>query len=284
MAQSLSAATGREIEYVTRLCQRLEFFANCPPLSLNALSHGDSNQSYVIHTGRADYVLRCYSSDIAVCRQQELRCQHAAAAAQLAPAPLCLNNHYQVLISEFIAGGEPFNAAHHGMQPLLQQLVQYHQLQVQTPQLDNLAYLKQLQKPVVASTEPHLLDALHRAALALTQQGSDEVLCHLDLHAGNLLWAEGRLWLLDFEYSQRADSCLDLAAICLHFSLDNTAQLQLLQHYARLRNQPALLNQLAVKIADAKVLYAGFCWLWYLAQPNCQDKALHWQQQLELLL
>ena len=281
MAQSLSAATSREIEYVKHLCQRLEFFASCPPLTLTALSHGDSNQSYVVHTARADYVLRCYTTDSAVCRQQELRCQHAAAARQLAPAPLCLNNHYQVLISEYIAGGEPFNAALHGMQPVLKQLVQYHQLQVQTPQLDNLNYLKQLQAPVHASAQPRLLDALQRAALALTQQGCDDVLCHLDLHAGNLLWADERLWLLDFEYSQRADSSLDLAALSLHFSLDSKAQLQLLQSYARIRQQPELLNQLMVKIADAKVLYAGFCWLWYLAQPDCQDKALHWQQLLQ---
>ena len=284
MAQSLSAAARSEIEHVTRLCQRLDFFIHCPPLTVRALSQGDSNQSYYVHTAQGDYVLRCYPEHSAVCRQQELRCQHAAAAKGLAPAPLCLNNHFQVLLTDYVADGCQYPYATLGVLPLLEKLVPFHQLAVQAPLLDCTGYLQQQWQAVVASDAEH---ALYRRALnsaaALERQPVDEVLCHLDLHCGNILWAANRTWLLDFEYSQRADSSLDLAALCIHFNLDPTQQNQLLQQYAKLRQRSELVAQLQLKLTDAKIVYAAFCWLWYLAQPGCQTQAAVWQQQLQQL-
>ena len=284
MAQSLSAAARGEIEHVTRLCQRLDFFINCPPLTVRALSHGDSNQSYHVHTAQGDYVLRCYPEGSAVCRQQELRCQHAAAAKGLAPAPLCLNNHFQVLLTDYIADGCQYPYATLGLLPLLEKLVPFHQLAVQTPLLDYSGYLQQQWQDVVAPDAAHaMFRRVLTSAAALAQHPVDEVLCHLDLHSGNLLWAANRVWLLDFEYSQRADSSLDLAALCIHFNLNQTQQNQLLQQYAQLRQRNELLAQLQLKITDAKTVYAAFCWLWYLAQPGCQAQAALWQQRLAQL-
>lgn len=285
MAQSLSTATNSEIERVTRLCQRLEFFVSQPPIAVRALSQGDSNQSYYVHTSKGDYVLRCYPAESTVCRQQELRCQHAAAAQGLAPAPLCLNNHYQIMLSEYIADSEAYRYDQLGISPLLQVLVPFHLLQVQTPVLDYTAYLLQLQQAVtdLPPAAKGLMAFLQHAAAKLSNCVADEVLCHLDLHQGNLLWANKSLWLLDFEYSQRADSSLDLAALCLHFNLDTSQQSALLQQYVSLRQKPELLLQLTEKLTPAKALYAGFCWLWYLALPGCQAKAVQWQLQLQQL-
>ncbi|MEH8017551.1 phosphotransferase [Rheinheimera muenzenbergensis] len=285
MAQSLSAATGSEIERVTRLCQRLEFFVSQPPVAVRALSHGDSNQSYHVKTAQGDYVLRCYPAHSTVCRQQELRCQHAAAAQGLAPAPLCLNNHYQIMLSDYIPDAIAYSYPQLGIAPLLQLLVPFHLLQVQTPLLDYSSYLQQLQQAVAKQAEltKPLFAVVCQAAARLSALPVDEVLCHMDLHQGNLLWAENKLWLLDFEYSQRADSSLDLAALCLHFKLDTAQQSALLQQYAQLRQQPDLLQHLTAKLPAAKVLYAGFCWLWYLAQPGCQAQAAQWQLQLQQL-
>lgn len=285
MAQSLSAAASSEIEHVTRLCQRLEFFVNQPPQQVRALSHGESNQSYYIKTAQAEYVLRCYPSDSMVCRQQELRCQHAAAAKGLAPAPLCLNNHYQVMLSDFIAAGVAFDYAAHGQHMLLSSLARFHRLSVQTPVLDCVLYLQQLVRalPADVTPQPALQASLRLAAEQLQQLPSDTVLCHLDLHQGNLLFAADRLWLLDFEYSQLADSSLDLAAICVLFQLTSAQQSQMLAEYIALRRQPELSATLQTKLQLAKVVYSGFCWLWYLAIPGYQQQARHWQQYLQQL-
>jgi thiamine kinase len=288
LAQSLSATTGSEIEHVTRLCQRLEFFVDQPPLQVRALSHGASNQSYYVKTAQGEYVLRCYPAESTICRQQELRCQHAAAAKGLAATPLCLNNHYQVMLSEYIRGAEPFDYARHGGSALLSVLAQFHQLQVQTATLDYATYLPQLLAalPAGSRADKTLLAALRQAAQQLSSLQPDLVLCHLDLHQGNLLWAADALWLLDFEYSQQADSSLDLAAISLHFNLDKTAEAQMLANYARLRQGSELAalsaeKLLAEKLPAAKLLYSGFCWLWYLALPDCQTQANYWQQQVQ---
>lgn len=286
MAQSLSAAASSELESVRRLCQRLEFFVAQPLLQVTALSHGESNQSYYVRTARGEYVLRCYPADSAVCRQQELRCQHAAAAEGLAAAPLCLNNHYQVMLSDYIPGGVAFDYQLHGQTLLLNTLARFHQLSVQTPQLECALYLRQLAKALadVCTADVSLLTALQRAATQLQQLPADTVLCHLDLHAGNLLCAADQLWLLDFEYSQLADSSLDLAAVSLHFNLTSAQDELMLTEYALYRGQPELHSLLSRKLGVAKQLYSGFCWLWYLAQPDSGQQAKRWQQRLQLLL
>ncbi|GAA0549186.1 hypothetical protein GCM10009098_16020 [Rheinheimera aquimaris] len=284
MAQSLSATTGSELESVRRLCQRLEFFVSQPLLQVRPLSHGESNQSYYVRTARGEYVLRCYPAESAVCRQQELRCQHAAAAKGLAPAPLCLNNHYQVMLSDFIAQGVAFDVTAHGLDLLLKALASFHQLSVQTPVLEPGVYLQQLSKAVVLSkTDIILVTKLQHAAKCLLQLPPDTVLCHLDLHAGNLLFAQHKLWLLDFEYSQLADSSLDLAAVSLHFGLSAAQEQDMLLQYAGLRQQPELTEILTGKLNAAKQLYSGFCWLWYQAQPVYEKQAKRWQQRLQTL-
>lgn len=286
MAQSLSAATRSELEHLRQLCQQLEFFVDQPVLTFAALSHGESNQSYYVKTANGHYVLRCYPATSAICRQQELRCQHAAAAKGLAPAPLCLNNHYQLMLSEYIADGVPFDYQQHGRSALVRAVAAYHQLAVQSSELDCGQYLKQLVQalPPDVTPEPGLLRQLQQAAIQLQQLQADTVLCHLDLHAGNLLYANDKLWLLDFEYSQRADSSLDLAGISLHFTLTGIETQVLLEDYAGQRGTPELLPLLEQKLPWARQLYSGFCWLWYLSRPDATAQALHWQHLLITLM
>ncbi|WP_027671407.1 choline/ethanolamine kinase family protein [Rheinheimera baltica] len=282
MAQSLSAAASSEIERVTRLCQRLEFFVSQPLLQVKPLSHGESNQSYYVKTARGEYVLRCYPADSMVCRQQELRCQHAAAAQNLAPPPLCLNNHYQIMLSEYIPLGVAFDYNLHGATVLLTALAKFHQLSVQTPLLECSVYLQQLVMALPESDKPdaELVALLCNAAEQMHILQSDTVLCHLDLHADNILFAGQQLWLLDFEYSQLADSSLDLAAISLHFNLTPAQEMAMLQEYVGLRQQSELNTVIEKKLIAAKRLYCGFCWLWYLAIPGYQQQAKRWQQRL----
>ncbi|OEY70925.1 hypothetical protein BI198_03460 [Rheinheimera salexigens] len=279
-----------DCQRIAQLCKQLEFFANQQVQHIQPLSHGQSNKSYRISTDRAEFVLRCYPPKQYRCRQQELTIQHAAAADDLAPAPLCLNNHLQIMISDFIDIGEPFNYRQHDSKQLIQHIVKLHQLNVLTSVLQLEDYL-QFQLSLVADknlVDIVLFNQLQQAAKQLEALPQDTVLCHLDLHADNLLWAEQRLWLLDFEYSQQADSSLDLAAIIMHYQLDVKEQQQLLVDYIQLRRQArlhdSLLETLQLKIPLAKQLYSGFCWLWYVAIPGYETEAKHWQQQLQHLL
>lgn len=297
MARSLSAATKHDAgacAVITRFCQHLEFFASHPPLEVKPLASGESNLNYYVRTVRGEYVLRRYPTDtLGVCRQQELRCQHAAAAAGLAPAPLCLNNHQQLLISEYVAGGKALALTPERLVLLAGTLAKLHMLKVQTPTMQVSQYLRKLMhNSQLPALEPaaSLFSALQQSATELAALAPDLVLCHMDLHQGNLLWAKERIWLLDFEYTQLADSSFDLAAIAIHFQLNEVQEQQLLQHYYSQRRFPdnysALCYQQSVqqRLRLAKILYSGFCWLWYQAAPKYQAAAQHWRHNLTLLL
>ena len=82
MAQQLSTTATDQSRVIWHLCQQLEFFADHQPLLLRQLTQGKRTSSYQVQTDKGQYVVRHYGpSVLGVCRQQELRCQHAAAAA-----------------------------------------------------------------------------------------------------------------------------------------------------------------------------------------------------------
>ncbi|MCC5826113.1 phosphotransferase [Alkalimonas sp.] len=273
---------------IRQLCLHLEFFASHPPIAMKPLSQGSTNLSYWVKTKRGEYVVRHYAPDVTgVCRQQELRCQHAAAVAGLAPPPLCLNNHQQVLISEYLPEGKPLALSSSLLAAMATQLVRLHRLQVQTPVLQPGRYLHELKshaKTSWTSANEELFAACMQVVAMFEDMPQDLVLCHMDLHAGNLLWQKQRIWLLDFEYAQLADSSLDLASVLENFSLNAEQSEQLLQLYCQQRNAALSAECWQEKVAAARVLYQGFCWLWYLALPEGKTEAVQHQQRLQFLL
>tara|TARA_R110002126_G_scaffold98045_35_gene228209 strand:+ start:3118 stop:4029 length:912 start_codon:yes stop_codon:yes gene_type:complete len=294
MADDLSAATAAQGScQIAALCRHLEFFAGHPAVAISPLSHGDLNVSYRVETCRGIYVVRQYPQHTSgVCRQQELRCQHAAAVAGIAPAPLCLNNHQQVLISEFVTDNTPFLCDAANLTLLADTLATFHCLSTQTAVLQPHSYLKLLAQYAAAkmtSLDAAQLSLVYEVARQFQQLSPDIVLCHLDLHAANMVLASEKLWLLDFEYAQRADSCLDLAGLSLYLQLDIVAEHKLLASYCQYRGNIATSQaELNAKMRLAKILYCSFCWLWYLSLPDRhgrhQAQVVHWQQRLAGLL
>lgn len=294
MAQPLSAATtGEQRHDIIQLCLQLEFFQDHPPVQSRALTAGQSHQTFYVATARGEYVLRRYLSSWGVCRQQEFRCQQAAAAVGLAPAPLLLHNHQQILLSEFVPAAQSFKVTSDSLPLLAKALARFHSLPLHTPVLSVKPYLQQLVTPIqLPLLEPAaaVLAELMVCASALDQITGDQVLCHFDLHADNILWAEQRLWLLDFEYAQLADNSFDLAAIILNFELNAAQEQQLLilyqqgRHYADPEQAQQSAQTLLQRLHWAKCLYSGFCWLWYLAMPQQQVMAQQWLQRLKQLL
>ena len=257
-------------------------------MALQKLATSSTNDNYYIHTQRGHYLLRHYATFVTgVCRQQELRCQHAAAAIGIAPAPLCLNNHQRILITEFLTHARHFSWELHASElpQLVQQLASLHRLSVQTPVLDTLLYLPRLREQVPAAgwsaSDEASYQHLAAIAAAFSQVESDLVLCHMDLHSGNILMQSHKLWLIDFEYCQKADSCFDLAALIINLELDAAAEVDLLQQYVKLR--PKAKGQLELRLTLAKQLYVGFCWLWYLTLPGASQKAEQAKQKLQQL-
>ncbi|TXH95604.1 MAG: choline kinase [Rheinheimera sp.] len=286
MAQQLPATATEQ--RIWHLCQRLEFFANHLPLALQKLAASSTNDNYYVHTQRGHYLVRHYRPGVAgVCRQQELRCQHAAAAVGVAPAPLCLNNHQRILISDFLTHSRHFDwELHHShLLQLVEKIVRLHKLKVQTAVLDPFVYLQQLRDKVEqqpwSEQDEQDWQRLRQAAALFAQLPGDQVLCHMDLHSGNILLQHQQLWLIDYEYCQQADSAFDLAALCLNLQLNDAEQQQLLSLYLQFR--PEARQALAQRLQFATLLYSGFCWLWYKSLEGGTDKAKLAQTMLRQL-
>lgn len=284
MATQLPATASEQ--RIWHLCQRLEFFASHLPLALQKLGASSTNDNYYVHTQRGHYLLRHYSPHVTgVCRQQELRCQHAAAAVGVAPAPLCLNNHQRILISEFLTHSRHFDweQMHHLLPQLVQKLVNLHRLKVQTPQLEPEAYLVQLAEKARqggwSDADDWDFAALINVARQFAALPSDIVLCHLDLHSGNILLQHQQIYLIDYEYCQLADSSLDLAALSLNLQMDIKEERALIEAYQKFRPH----SNSTEKIPLAKLLYSGFCWLWFKTLPGATDKVAQAQQTLSQL-
>ncbi|WP_337842806.1 phosphotransferase [Rheinheimera sp.] len=293
MATELPATTAAGL--IWALCQRLEFFAEHQPVRLQQLTFGQLTQTFQVQTDKGVYAVRHYADSVRpVRRQQELRCQHAAAAAGLAPAPLCLNNHQRMLVCEFLA--EACHLELHWLQQHLTQsvsrLVTLHQLSVQTPQLDPWLYLHQLKQQLavkLCAADQMLYQQLLDVARQLQFFPADTGLCHMDLNQANLLLAEDRVWLIDFEYCQLADVCFDLASLSWNFALNMQQEQQLLGLYCQLRGWQAG-RVGGKKYQLVKQLTLGFAWLWYLAEqqqnqdPRHQEAATTTRWQLLQLL
>ncbi|MFC4655288.1 phosphotransferase [Rheinheimera marina] len=293
MATELPAATATSL--IWALCQRLEFFAEHQPLQLEQLTFGQLTQTFRVKTDQGHYAVRHYADSVLpVRRQQELRCQHAAAAAGLAPAPLCLNNHQRMLVCEYLSDAEHTSAdkLHQHLATVLARLAVLHQLKVQTPVLDPWLYLQHLKQQLSmdwATADESLYQQLLEQARQLQFFLPEVGLCHMDLNPANLLWSAGQLWLIDFEYCQLADICFDLASLCWNYGLDEEAEQHVLALYTQARGKQASAID-KHKYQLVKRLTLGFAWLWYKAEqlknrdPRHQEAAATTRRQLLQLL
>jgi thiamine kinase-like enzyme len=132
-------------------------------------------------------------------------------------------------------------------------------------------------------TEPETEDwqRLLAAAKAFMALPQDIVLCHMDLHSGNMLLQQQKLWLIDFEYCQLADSSFDLAALSINLGMSRSEESKMLLYYLEHREQAA--DALLEKLNLAKQIYSGFCWLWYRNLPNNEAKAQRARDKLRQL-
>lgn len=82
---------------------------------------------------------------------------------------------------------------------------------------------------------PLAFDDLHALSLrieaAFAASPDELVACHNDLLPGNVLFDEGRVWLLDFEYAGMNDRYFDLANLSVNCGLDDDADAWLLALY-----------------------------------------------------
>lgn len=206
-------------------------------IELAPLTGGNNNPCYRIRSDQYSYVVRIDAGDddkTGVQRQREQRLQRCAAAAGAAPALLYRDDCRGISIYPYLQGRHwrPSDNSNAAMLSRLAALLQcIHRVPVDSDDQWQLVahiehYLQQLPTDDSDSARLHRLYPKIRRWLQ-HDQSAQHCLCHLDLHAGNLLLEQTaqRLYALDWEYAGGTSPLLDIAS-CGEALLLNPAQLQ----------------------------------------------------------
>jgi thiamine kinase-like enzyme len=190
-----------------------------------------TNQTYRLDVGQDSYVVRVAGPTTRYL-DRAVETHNAAIAADLGLAPPVLFLDDKLLVTRFVTGARPLNATDLGDSSRLQQVG------------DLLSRLQRSARPFRGERHPFgeidrylgqypdarsvaLRRALQPVAVALAQSPRRLAPAHVDASAANfLLGGDGRLWLVDWEFSSMADPAWDPASVLMQRSAhdDEAAQ------------------------------------------------------------
>ena len=185
-----------------------------------------TNQTYRLDVGRDSYVVRVAGPTTRYL-DRAVETNNAAIAAELGLAPPILYLDDKLLVTRFVTGARPLNAGDLSDSGRLQQVGNL------------LARLQSSPRPFrherhpfgeidrYLGEHPHaravaLRRALQPVEAALVRSPRPLVPAHVDASAANfLLDGDGRLWLVDWEFSSMADPAWDPASVIMQRSADD---------------------------------------------------------------
>jgi thiamine kinase-like enzyme len=208
---------------------------------LRALSGGITNRNFVASTDHGEYVVRIPGERtelLGIDRAYEAEAARRAADLGIGPAVLGMLEHVGTLVTELVSGHHleptPFTARlpdvvdlihrFHDSGPLggafpIHRVVEWHARDASA-------------RGVMA---PKAYERLHqlsrRIEAAFARSPTPLVPCHNDLLPGNVLFADDRVWLLDFEYAGMNDVFFDLANLSVNSEFGHEADERLLTLY-----------------------------------------------------
>ncbi len=236
-------------------------FAHRPRL-VRKLGHGkgQTNQSYLIESERQSFVLRrspAHAGRLGIDRQREADILAAVSELGIAPPVLVSLPEQGILISQYIAGRHRQNISSldsRDLERLVELLKKTHEMNIALPDFDYLAHLdnywQQLQKKDTAI--PDLLYEEYEAVSAwLTSHKGKRTLCHHDPNPHNIIEADGRLYLLDWEYAGYGWPAFDYAALSLEWQVS-------------LEKESLLPEEMTQQLQQQRVFYRHLCHVWAL--------------------
>jgi thiamine kinase-like enzyme len=196
--------------------------------TIEPLAGGIKKRSYLVSTGDDRWVLRLPApgADALLDLATEAAVMRAAAAAGLAPEVIAVDVKAGVLLTDYRVAARAWSVADarepRNIERAAALLRELHELEVAAPTFaaERIArrYLAELSAGVCAgrarfdAREQSWIDELLERARHYDATYSPTALCHNDLAAANVL-DDGRLVLVDFEYSVRGAPVLDLASL-----------------------------------------------------------------------
>lgn len=189
---------------------------------------GVTNQTYRIDVGQDSYVVRVAGAAMRYL-DRAVEAHNAAVAAELGLAPPILHLDDELLVTRFVAGARPLGESDFDDPGRLRRVGAL------------LARLRRSPRPFVHERHPFaeidrylgqhplaravaLRRALRPVEAALARSPRPLVPAHVDASAANfLLGGDGRLWLVDWEFSSMADPAWDPASVLMQRAADDDA-------------------------------------------------------------
>lgn len=202
----------------------------------------------------------------------EARVLHLVSAAGIAPQVMRCDPAQRLLVAQWIEPvGEPSNFAEPAVVMTVgQSLARLHALPLSRDLrvIRFHAQARTLEASLPASVSGSELRAGASEVFArLEAAPAPSVLCHHDLHAENMLFgADGRLWLVDWEYAGLNDPVFDLASFASQCALPEAATQTLCAAYVQ---AGGAVDDRRLELARWAFDYVQ--WLWYQgwsAAPN----------------
>ncbi|HKI16937.1 MAG TPA: phosphotransferase [Isosphaeraceae bacterium] len=247
------------------------------PIAIERTEGGISNHNFVVRVGGQDFVARLGEERplLGIDRRNEVVCHRAASALGLAPA--VIHHEAGLLVTRFIAGrtlaqvdvrqpdcillvASQLRRLHDSWAGLIGEMVYFCPFQT-------VRTYAQTAAKIGASLPNDIAQVLADAAVLSRQIAPFRpVLCHNDLLAANLINADDRLWLVDWEYAGIGHACFDLANLSANARFTDEQDRGLLTAYHG-EFQPGHLTELRIFKAMSLVREA----LWSTIQTVASD-------------
>lgn len=288
---------GIRLDGVYAALARVPFFANVrrqERVKIERLDDALTNVSYKVTIGSASYALRLAgegTSDF-IDRSAEEHNARAAAAAGVSAEVLYFDARDGTMVTRFVDGvsmnaGEGFGRDAGASVRAAQALKRVHSLgrlfrsrfDVFAAIDDYLALLRGRRTPLPEGY--HEVGRKVRAVrLALGASPALLVPCHNDPWPGNLLDADGRIYLLDWEYSGMNDPMWDLADLSVEAGFDPEQDRAMMEAYHAGAVSPALYSRLEAYKAMSDLHWSVWGFLQHAKGNPAED---FWNYGLERL-
>ncbi|HEX2233361.1 MAG TPA: phosphotransferase [Thermoleophilaceae bacterium] len=226
---------------LTEIVARLAALLGPREGEVEPLGGGLVNRKFKVRFGGVDYVLRLPRRDAAelgIDRQAGFTANTAAAELGFAPAVTTMLEEPPCLVTIYVAGEqlEPDQLREaRALAQVARILRQFHGSGVSLPV--SFDCLRVVEDDAAAATSlPHgygeALDRAREACAAVEDHPEHRpVPCANDLVASSFIRADGKLWVVDWEYAAEGDPYFDLGNFAVSNGLDERAEELLLEEY-----------------------------------------------------
>jgi thiamine kinase-like enzyme len=223
-----------------RLVRESSLFAG-QTVEIRPLSGGITNRNFVVTTDHGEYVVRIpgeRTSLLGIDRAYEAEAAQRAAELGIGPAVLGMLESVGTLVTSLVDGHHleptPFGERLDDVVDLVRRFHDSGPLGGAFP-IHRIVEWHARDASAHGVMAPNSYERLHqqsrRIEAAFAKSPMPTVPCHNDLLPGNVLFADDRVWLLDFEYAGMNDVFFDLGNLSVNSELNLESEEQLLTLY-----------------------------------------------------